>query len=253
MRLTVCEFPDEAGRKDNAWKSLVRYLEADPTDTLVLPEMPFCAWQMFMSSTVDAALWRAALEAHDTMIDRFGELSAGIVLGSRPIERNGTRYNEGFVWTGDRGYQGVRTKYYLPDEPDGRESSWFARGDHSFAPTPIGPLKVGFQICTELFFTEPSREIARGGGHLIAAPRATGGNRRWPTAAAMAAIVSGCFVASSNRRSFETDGFAGRSWIISPDGELLAETTAEKPWVTVEIDTDQADQAKRTYPRNLAV
>jgi N-carbamoylputrescine amidase len=253
MKLTVCEFPDEMSRKEAAWNALVRYLDVNPTDILVLPEMPFCAWQIFMTKTVNRDTWKAALDAHDNMIARFGELNAAIVLGSRPIEKQGTHYNEGFSWTPDAGYRGVRTKYYLPDEPDARESTWFARGDPSFAPVAIGSMNVGFQICTELFFTEPSREIARAGGHLIAAPRATSGHRRWPTAAAMAAIVSGCFVASSNRRSFDTDAFAGRSWIVSPDGEILTETTAEEPCVTVDVNAEDANRAKQTYPRNVVV
>ena len=47
-------------------------------------------------------------------------------------------------------------------------------------PVAIGDLTVGFQIYTELLFTEASHEIGRAGAHLIAAPRATGGHRRWP-------------------------------------------------------------------------
>src|SRR5206468_682418 len=48
---------------------------------------------------------------------------------------------------------------------------------------------------------QPAREIGREGAHLIAAPRATSGHRRWPMAACMAAVMSGCFVAI--RRSYE--------------------------------------------------
>ena len=40
---------------------------------------------------------------------------------------------------------------------------------------------------------------------------------------------------------------------MSPDGELLAETTADKPSATVDIDIDEANRAKQTYPRNLVV
>src|SRR6266550_976164 len=163
------------------------------------------------------------------------------------------RLNEAFFWTPERGYRGIRTKYYLPDEPDGWEASWFARGDRSFTPIPVGPATVGFQICTELLFTEPAREIGRRGAHLIAAPRATGGHRRWPMAACMAAVMSGCFVASANRRSYDSETFAGRSWLVSPDGEVLGETSADMPFLTAEIDLVTADRAKQTYPRNLRV
>jgi len=71
--------------------------------------------------------------------------------------------------------------------------------------------------------------------------------------ASLMAIVSGCFVASANRRSYDRDDFCGRSWIVSPEGELLAETTASRPFETVEIDLQRADSAKATYPRNLAL
>lgn len=67
----------------------------------------------------------------------------------------------------------------------------------------------------------------------------------------MAAIASGCFVASANRRSYEADTFAGRSWVVSPEGETLAETTADVPVVTVDVDLADAERAKLTYPRNL--
>jgi predicted amidohydrolase len=71
-------------------------------------------------------------------------------------------------------------------------------------------------------------------------------------AACMAAIVSGCFVASTNRRSYDSAAFAGRSWLVSPEGEILGETSADIPYLTVEIDLEEANRAKDTYPRNLA-
>jgi len=125
--------------------------------------------------------------------------------------------------------------------------------DRQFAPITVGPLTVGFQLCTELLFTEPAREIGRSGAHLIAAPRATSGHRRWPMAACMAAVMSGCFVASANRRSYDSEAFAGRSWLVSPDGEVLGETSADMPFLTVEIALEEATRAKSTYPRNLPV
>jgi N-carbamoylputrescine amidase len=253
MKITVCEFPDEAAHHEAAWADLAEFLETRPTDVVVLPEMPFCDWQMFMRRTIDPASWEAALAAHDRMIARFVELRTTLVLSSRPVEFQGMRLNQAFGWTRESGYRGARTKCYLPDEPDGWEATWFARGDPHFAPLVIGPLTVGFQLCTELLFTEPSREIGRAGAQLIAAPRATSGHRRWSMAAGLAAVMSGCFVASANRRSYAGDAFAGRSWVVSPEGEILGETSAGTPFLTVEIDLEEARRAKSTYPRNLAV
>jgi len=253
MKITVCEFPDEAPRKEAAWIDLVRFLQVSPTDVVVLPEMPFCDWKIFTTKTIDLVIWEAALAVHDAMTARFAELRADIVLASRPVELQRKRFNQAFCWTRDGGYRGAHTKYYLPDEPDGWEATWFAPGDRHFTPLIVGPLTVGFQLCTELLFTEPAREIGRGGAHLIAAPRATSGHRRWLMAAGMAAVMSGCFVASANRRSYASEAFAGCSWLVSPEGELLGETSADTPFVTVEIALEEATRAKHTYPRNLVV
>jgi N-carbamoylputrescine amidase len=249
MKIMVCQFPNEATRHEAAWTDLVCFLQTRPTDVVVLPEMPFCDWQMFMTRTIDPAVWGAALAVHDAMLARFIELQTPLVLGSRPVEVQGKRLNQAFCWTREGGYRGAHTKYYLPDEPDGWEATWFAQGDREFAPMAVGPLTVGFQLCTELLFTEPAWEIGRGGAHLIAAPRATSGHRRWP----MAAVMSGCFVASANRRSYDSAAFAGRSWLVSPEGEILGETSADMPYLTVEVDLEEANRAKHTYPRNLVV
>ena len=102
-----------------------------------------------------------------------------------------------------------------------------------------------------MLFTDVSWRLGRAGAQIIAAPRATGGHRRWRAAASLVAVVSGCFVASSNRRSYEGDDFVGQSWIISPEGDVLAETTADAPFASVDIDIREATSAKEMYPRNL--
>ncbi|MGE3537881.1 MAG: carbon-nitrogen hydrolase family protein [Candidatus Tectimicrobiota bacterium] len=253
MKIRVCELPNEASRKEAVCAALAHFLRANPTDVVVLPEMPFCDWQMFMTKTIDPHVWNAALAVHDAMIARFPALQAAIVLASRPVDVQGKRLNQAFCWTQERGYRGAYTQYYLPDEPDGWEATWFAQGDRQCAPIVAGSLTVGFQLCTELLFTEPAREIGRGGAHFIAAPRATSGHRRWPMATCMAAVMSGCFVASATRRSYESAAFAGRSWLVSPEGEILAETSVDTPFLTVDIDFEEAIRAKSTYPRNLPI
>jgi len=38
-------------------------------------------------------------------------------------------------------------------------------------------------------------------------------------------------------------------WIIGPDGQLLARTSGQAPFITLEIDLAAAAAARRTYPR----
>jgi N-carbamoylputrescine amidase len=186
------------------------------------------------------------------VISRLAELRVDIVLASRPVELGGRRLNQGFAWTRDGGPQGGRSKVYLPDEPHRRETAWSDPGEPDPSPLRLRSARVGFQMCTEMLFTDLSWRLGRSDAQLLAGPRATGGHRRWMAAASLMAIVSGCFVASANRRSYDRDDFCGQSWITSPEAELLAETTAGRPFETVEIDLRRADPAKATYPRNLA-
>jgi N-carbamoylputrescine amidase len=64
----------------------------------------------------------------------------------------------------------------------------------------------------------------------------------------MAAIVSGAFVLSSNRVG---EDFGGHGWVISPEGEVIAETSRDEPFLTVSINLKEAELAKQTYPRNI--
>ena len=251
MRVTICEFPDETRYKNDAWDKLVAHCIAEQSDIVILPEMPFCDWQLFMTREVDPSQWREATSIHDTMVERMAELAVKLVLSSRPIDIDGKRFNQAFCWTTAGGYRGTHCKYYLPDEPDGWEATWFHWGDTDFSPIEVNGLKIGFQICTELLFSDTSREIGQAGAHLLAAPRATSGHRRWVMAACMAAVMAGSFVASTNRRSYDRDDFPGTSWLVSPEGKILAETTAEAPVKTVEVNFVEAEAAKNTYPRSI--
>jgi N-carbamoylputrescine amidase len=41
----------------------------------------------------------------------------------------------------------------------------------------------------------------------------------------------------------------GLGWVVDPDGQVLATTSREQPFVTVEVDLRLAEQARHTYPR----
>lgn len=252
MKVSVCEFPDEATRKMKAWDKLVEYAAVEKPDVVVLPEMPFCEW-IFVGEAVDRGLWGNAVAVHEEMIGKFEELACQWVMSSRPVERAGLRLNEAFFWSKASGYQAIRSKWYLPDAPRARETVWFDQGDRDFSPVECGPLRVGFQLCSEIMFPERAREIGWAGAHLIAQPRAARGSRRWRAGCEISAVVSGCYVVSANRRSYDRDWFPGDSWVFSPDAELLAETTAAQPFVSVDIDMAVAERAKTTYPRDLAL
>jgi len=93
-----------------------------------------------------------------------------------------------------------------------------------------------------------ARRLGQSGVQVIAAPRATGAHPRWEVAARMTAIAAGVFVVTANRRGAT---LAGGSWIVAPDGDILARTDESIPVISLDIDLALVDKARLTYPRNV--
>lgn len=250
MKVTVCEFPDEEERKEDAWAALVDYVADVNPSIVILPEMPFCEW-IFDGQSFYPARWKKALEQHDVMIPRLSELACRWVMSSRPVEENGRRFNEAFIWSARDGYRPVRRKWYLSEVPMARERLWFSQGDRNFAPVRVDAIRITFQLCSEMMFTQDAQDIGFDGAHLLVQPRASGSAERWRIASAMSAVASGSNVASANRRTFKRELFTGGSWVLSPEAQRLCETTEGGPFATAEIDLATAQRAKLLYPRDL--
>lgn len=65
-----------------------------------------------------------------------------------------------------------------------------------------------------------------------------------------ATVCSGAYCLSSNLWAPEGDGpsLGGLGWVTDPEGRVLATTSAEEPYATVEIDLAFARLSKSTYP-----
>jgi N-carbamoylputrescine amidase len=253
MKATVCQLETEPSRFPSEWARLVAHVRHERSELLLLPEMPFHPW-FFTSRPPDPAVWRAAVAAHDAWLVRLHELRRVTVLASRPVERDGRRLNEGFAWDVARGYRAAHHKRHLPDEAGFWEASWYQRGARDFAAVDCGAARVGFLICTELWFTEHARAYGRGGAHLVVTPRATEAATvdKWLLAGRVAAIVSGAYALSSNHAGPALGGavvLGGQGFVVDPEGEVLGLTSADRPFVTVEVDLARAERAKRGYPR----
>lgn len=256
MRVAVCQLGDHAEHLEHEWGALSAHVRQAGSALVVLPEMPFSPW-FAAGRRFDGARWRAAVEAHERWIERLPALAPAAVVGSRPVDRSGRRLNEGFVWSAEGGYLAIHDKYYLPEDEGFWEASWYEPGDGQFEPFAAGDARVGVQICTELWFFEHARAYGRAGAHLIAVPRATGKPtlEKWLVGGRAAAVVSGAYVASSNRSAAPGSAadLGGQGWVVGPDGEVLALTSAEAPFATVEVDLLHAARAKSTYPRYVGI
>ena len=253
MKVTVCELRNDADGLEQDWQALVAHVKSQKSDLVLLPEMPFHPW-VARTNKVVGDIWQKAVIAHDRWLPRFSELSAAIVIGSRPVIDNGKRHNEGFIWQTESGYDSSHIKYYLPDEEGFWEASWYQRGKRDFNVVRCRGVNIGFLICTELWFFEHARQYSQQDIHLLVCPRVTPQSSvdKWIAGGRAAAVVSGAFCLSSNLSGPNTKSiaFGGAGWVIEPEeGTVLGVTSQNFPFVTVDIELQQAERAKRTYPR----
>ncbi|MEO7457985.1 MAG: carbon-nitrogen hydrolase family protein [Gemmatimonadaceae bacterium] len=244
MRVTVCELPHEARALAEAWARLSAHTTSHASELVLLPEFAMLepVWE---SGRFDAARWDAVAAQSGVQAARLGELGARHVVGTRPV----ARLNQGYLWTA-AGMQSLRSKYYLPEEPGSWEATWFERGDDEFPVYRAGAASFGLNICTELWALDTYASYAALGTDLVLSPRATSRatTGKWLAAGVVAAVRTGAFCLSSNRVD-PTGACGGAGWIIDPDGEVLAKTSAAEPFVTLDIDLGRASNGKRTYPR----
>ena len=251
MKITVCELSAEMLPQSAEWAAFASRVKRESPDVLLLNEMPFGPW-IAAGEKPDRSVVERSQQLHQQGLAGLRELGVPTVLGTIATDQDGCNVNQAFVWTAEKGAVGAHTKQYFPDEGGFYEARWFGAGQTHFRVVEAGILRVGFLICSEVMFNEHARHYGRSGAHLIAAPRATpvGSLGRWLVALRMAAIVSGCYVASSNRGGTDSKGlrFGGCGWIVDPNGEVVAQTSTATPVASYDLDIDFAARAQREYP-----
>jgi predicted amidohydrolase len=214
MIVTVCELPDDREAFEKEWARLADHVKQAASGLVLLPEMPFSRW-CADSADVAARRWSEAVAAHNSWEHRLAELGAGLVIGTRPIDFGNERYDEGFVWDAENGARSVH-----------------AKASHDFIPLQAHGIDIGFMIGSE-GWARDERPYSRGAVDIVVMPRCTRSDSfaQRLAQACVVATESGAFVLSSNRSA----PFEGQAWIIAPDGHVLGTTTAQQPFVSLEI------------------
>jgi N-carbamoylputrescine amidase len=248
MRVTVCELPHEPNTLAAAWAGLCRHTSRHRSELVLLPEFALVepVWE---ESRFDQAGWAAALAQSDAWLQRMPELGAVHVVGTRPASIDGRPFNQGFIWSATGGLTPLRRKFFLPDERGAWEARWFDKGDRAFPAFEAGALTFGLNICTELWALETYAAYIEMGVQVILSPRATAAETaaKWLSVGLVAAVRSGAFSVSSNRVD-PTGAYGGRGWIFSPHGQILAITSPESPFATIDIDLAATAAARAGYP-----
>jgi N-carbamoylputrescine amidase len=190
------------------------------------------------------------IRAHEEGLAGLIDLDLPAIISSRPVWNGKRLANEAFVL--EKGaVRPLHRKQYFPNEPGWFECEWYAGDDSGFSVADIQGVKIGVLVCTEAMFNERARAYGRQKASLIVIPRASGTEiEPWKIAGAMASLVAGAYVVSSNRVGRAAGGtlFGGGGFAYAPQGRLLAVTTSVNPIQTFELDTEIAASAQQSYP-----
>ncbi len=249
LRIAFVEWPENLSTADAQWDRLKDSVTAARPDILVTNELPFGPW-IAEGSAFSEDLANLGIRSHEQGLEGLKGLDLPAVISSRPVWNGKRLANEAFVL--ENGIvRPLHRKQYFPNEPGWFESEWYVGDDSGFSVADVLGLKVGALLCTDAMFNERARAYGKQNASLIVIPRASGSNiEPWKIAGAMASLVSGAYVVSSNRNGRSAGGtqFGGGGFAYAPEGQFLAVTSATRPMQTLELDPEISTSARRGYP-----
>jgi N-carbamoylputrescine amidase len=131
---------------------------------------------------------------------------------------------------------------HIPDGPGYTEKYYFSPGDTGFPVWQTRYARIGLGICWDQWFPEAARSFALGGAEILLYPSAIGTEPHdnslqsadhWQMVQRGHAAANLLPVVASNRIGMEhgkywANTFHGRSFIAGPEGELVAEASADQ-------------------------
>jgi N-carbamoylputrescine amidase len=249
LRIAFVEWPEGLSTDGPHWNELRDSVLAAQPDLLLTNELPFGPWLAESAFFSDDEA-RASLRAHERGLQSLIELNIPAVISSHPVWNGRRLANEAFVL--ENGIvRPLHRKQYFPNEPGWFESEWYAGDGSGFCVAEILGMKVGVLVCTEAMFNERARAYGKLQASLIVIPRASGVNiESWKIAGAMASLVAGAYVVSSNRVGRAKGGtrFGGGGFAYEPHGRLLSISSPANPVQTFKLDPKLPTIAQREYP-----
>ncbi|MCB9463237.1 MAG: carbon-nitrogen hydrolase [Candidatus Eisenbacteria bacterium] len=246
MRIGYVQMEPRVGESEaNRERVRTAVLAAPEADLLVLPELANSGYH-FESQGQSAQL---AEPVDGPFVALLRELARArnLTLVSGLAERDGsTLYNSAVLVRPDGSIELYRKLHLFLNEKD-----HFAPGNLGLPVFQVGAARIGLLICFDWQFPEAWRTLALRGADIVCHPS----NLVLPGLAQRAipvhALLNRLYVVTANRIGTESGlTFTGRSILVGPRGELLAEApeTSEETRV-VEIDPFLA-RDKSVTPRN---
>jgi predicted amidohydrolase len=117
--------------------------------------------------------------------------------------------------------------------------------------TPAGML--GLSVCYDLRFPELYRALSAGGARILCVPSAfteKTGEAHWEVLLRARAVENFCYVIAPNQSGIHAGGRRtwGRSMIISPWGEILAQRAEGEGVILAALDLESQSRIRKSFP-----
>ncbi len=187
-----------------------------------------------------------------TRMQRLGEENNVVLICPIFEVQEESFYNSAVVIDANGEVLGSYRKIHVPQIPLWEERYYFSSGDNGFPVFRTKFAPIGIQICWDNFFPEGSRILALKGAKILFSPTAAAfaSQRKWETVISSNSVANGVYIFRVNRVGSEAkQDFYGRSFCISPEGELLDKPTGMKDSIAlVEIDLKDIDKTRKEWP-----
>lgn len=272
MRIGLIQQANAADRRGNIEKLMtgIRACAAQGAELVVLQELHN---GLYFCQVEDPANFDLAEPVPGPSTEAFGALAneLGVVLVLSLFERRmpGLYYNTAVVIEKDGCVAGKYRKMHIPDDPAYYEKFYFTPGDLGFNPIPTSVGKLGVLVCWDQWYPEAARLMALAGAEVLLYPTAIGWEstdgdaekarqrEAWQLSQRAHAIANGLPVVSVNRTGYEADPsgvthgiqFWGGSFAAGPQGEILAQASADKEeTLVVDLDLSRTETVRRLWP-----
>jgi N-carbamoylputrescine amidase len=249
VKIAFVEWPEGLLTGNSQWEKLKESVATAHPDILVTNELPFGTW-LAAGASFSKEDAEVSIRAHDKGLDGLRDLHVPAIISSRPVWNGERLANEAFVLENGVA-RPLHRKQYFPNETGWFESEWYTGDDSGFALAVVQGVKIGVLVCTEVMFNEHARAYGRQQASLIVVPRASGTDTEpWKLAGAMASLVSGAYVVSSNRvgRSAGSPNFGGGGFAYAPHARFLSQTDPANSLRSFDLDSNLPADAQREYP-----
>ena len=193
------------------------------------------------------------------LIALAAELKVWLLIGSALVKReDGGAANRAMLVSPQGAVVATYDKIHmfdvdLPTGERARESEAYTPGEAAVAvDTPVG--RLGLTICYDVRFPYLHRALAQAGAEIITVPAAftrPTGEAHWEILLRARAIETGAFVIAPAQGGRHEDGRGtwGRSLIIGPWGEVLAQSLDDEPGViAATLDLAEVAKARSAIP-----